>query len=44
MDKIDLMKKLINLYQQREFVQLPCTQLIIDKYIKKLELMLKNLL
>lgn len=44
MDKIDLMKELINLYQQREFVQLPYTQLIIDKYIKKLELMLKNLL
>lgn len=44
MNKIELMKELINLYQQREFVQLPCTQLIVDKYIKKLELMLKNLL
>ena len=44
MNKQDLMKQLLDLYQQREFVQLPCTQLIIDKYIKKLELMLKNLL
>ena len=44
MNKQDLMKQLLDLYQQREFVKLPCTQLIIDKYIKKLELMLKNLL
>lgn len=44
MNKQDLMKQLIDLYQQREFVQLPCTQVIIDQYIKKLELMLKNLL
>ncbi len=44
MNKQDLMKQLIDLYQQREFVQLPCTQIIIDQYIKKLELILKNLL
>lgn len=44
MDKIDLMKELINLYQQREYVSPPCTQIIIDQYIKKLELKLKALL
>lgn len=44
MNKQELMKQLIDLYQQREFVKLPCTQIIIDQYIKKLELKLKALL
>jgi len=44
MNKQELMKQLIDLYQQREFVKLPCTKIIIDQYIKKLELKLKALL
>lgn len=44
MNKEELMKELLNLYQQREYVSPPCTQIIIDQYIKKLELKLKALL
>lgn len=44
MSKSDLMKQLINLYEQRGAVTTPCIQLIIDQYIRKLELKLKALL
>lgn len=44
MNKQDLMKELINLYEQREAITVPCSQLIVDQYIKKLELKLKQLL
>lgn len=43
-EKINLMNELINLYQQRKFVYLECTRMIVDEYIKKLELQLKELL
>lgn len=44
MRKEELMRKLIDLYDQRKYIEIPCTQLLVDSYIRKLELMLKKLL
>ena len=44
MNKQDLMKELLNLYEQREFIEIPCTKFLVDSYIRKLELKLKKLL
>lgn len=44
MNKIELMKQLLNLYEQREYIEIPCTQILVDSYIRKLELKLKKLL
>lgn len=43
-EKINLMNELINLYQQRKYVQLDYTKIIVDEYIKKLENKLKGML
>lgn len=40
MSKEELMKELLDLYQQRKFVTLKSTKLIVDNYIRKLELKL----
>lgn len=44
MSKEEIMKQLLDLYEQRKYVSLPATQIIIDGYVRKLELMLVNLL
>jgi hypothetical protein len=44
MTKTELMKQLLDLYEQRDFMTIPCTQMIVDQYIRKLELKLKMLL
>lgn len=39
--KVELMKKLIDLYEQRSFVgnyvEVPCTRMIVDDHIKQME-------
>ena len=44
--KVELMKKLIDLYEQRSFVgsfyEVPCTRMIIDDHIKQMEKQLCN--
>lgn len=44
MTKSELMKQLLDLYEQREAVCPSCSQMIVDQYIKKLELKLKDML
>lgn len=44
MSKEELMKQLIDLYEQRKFVYPKASQLVVDEHIKKLELQLKELL
>lgn len=44
MNKIDIMKELLNLYEQRDAITVPCSQIIVDKYIRKLEIKLMQLL
>lgn len=44
MSKEDLMKELLNLYEQRKFVDLPASKILVDSYIRKLELKLVMLL
>lgn len=44
MNKQELMKQLLDLYEQRDAIMVPCSQMIVDRYIKKLELKLKSLL
>lgn len=39
-----LMNKLLNLYEQRQFVKPKCSKIIIDEYIRKLEIELGVLL
>lgn len=43
-DKIELMKKLLDLYQQSEYVTIACSKMIVEEYIKKLESQLKGML
>lgn len=44
LNKEELMKQLLDLYEQREAVDPPCSQMIVDQYIRKLELKLKDML
>lgn len=44
MNKIELMKRLLDLYEQREAVKNPNVQMIVNQYITKLETQLKELL
>lgn len=44
MDKKELMMQLLDLYEQRDAMFMPCTEIIVSGYIRKLELMLKELL
>lgn len=38
------MKQLLDLYEQRDAIMVPCSQMIVDQYIRKLELKLKDML
>lgn len=44
MNKQELMKQLLDLYEQRDAIMVPCSQMIVDQYIRKLELKLKDML
>ena len=44
MNKEELMKELLNRYEQRKSIQNKCTLFIVDNYIEKLERKLKELL
>lgn len=44
MTKAELMKKLLDLYEQRKYVYTEASQMIVDDHIKKLELKLKDML
>ena len=44
MNKEELMKELLNRYEQRKSIQNQCTLFILDNYIEKLERKLKELL
>lgn len=44
MNKQELMKQLLDLYEQRDAIMVPCSQMIVDQYIRKLELKLKEML
>lgn len=44
LSKEELMKELLNRYEQKKFINDPITLMIIDDYIRKLELELMMLL
>lgn len=44
MEKQELMRELLDIYAQRDSITVPCSQMIMDQYIKKLEMKLYLLL